>query len=43
MWTMWDAPSDRDYYGQDPCIGEEPDEETETEPEISETELGEMQ
>jgi len=43
MWTMWDAPSDRDYYGQDPSIAEEPDEEPETEPEISETELGEVQ
>ena len=42
MWTMWDAPSDRDYYGQDPRF-EEPDEEIETEPEIPDTEFGETQ
>ena len=34
MWTMWDAPSDRDYYGEGEFIGEEPDEENECEPEM---------
>ena len=31
MWSMWNAPSDLDYYGQDGCHDEEPDEEQEEE------------
>ncbi len=41
MWSMWNAPSDLDYYGQpdEP----EPEEELETESELPEGELGEQQ
>ena len=31
MWSMWNAPSDLDYRGQDGFSGDEPDEEEETE------------
>jgi hypothetical protein len=34
MWSMWNAPSDLDYYGQSGFSGDEPDqEELESEPE----------
>ena len=29
MWSMWNAPSDLDYYGQDGFHDDEPDEEEE--------------
>ena len=31
MWSMWNAPSDLDYYGQSGFSGDEPDEELEPE------------
>ena len=31
MWSMWNAPSDLDYYGQSGCGGDEPEEEREEE------------
>jgi hypothetical protein len=31
MWSMWNAPSDLDYYGQSGFSGEEPEEEQEEE------------
>ena len=44
MWSIWNAPSDLDYYGQSGFSGDEPDEEQETEPEPPEEEqLGEQQ
>lgn len=26
MWSMWDAPSDRDYYGEDPRFADDKEE-----------------
>ena len=47
MWTMWDAPSDRDYYGESGLYGGEPEPEEEpnqeTEPELPDGEPGEQQ
>ena len=47
MWSIWNAPSDLDYYGQSGFSGDEPEEEQETEPEppkedeeIGEPEIG---
>ena len=31
MWSMWNAPSDLDYYGQSGFSGDEPEEEQELE------------
>ena len=31
MWSMWNAPSDLDYYGQSGFSGDEPEEEQEPE------------
>ena len=31
MWSMWNAPSDLDYYGQSGCGEDEPEEEQEEE------------
>ena len=31
MWSMWNAPSDLDYYGQDGFSGDEPEDEQEPE------------
>ena len=43
MWSMWNAPSDLDYYGQSGFGGDEPEEEQEIEPEPpEEDELGEV-
>ena len=41
MWSMWNAPSDLDYYGQSGFSEEEPEQETEPEP--PDDELGEQQ
>ena len=42
MWSIWNAPSDLDYYGQSGFAGEEPEKEEEMEPEPpEEDELGE--
>jgi hypothetical protein len=44
MWSMWNAPSDLDYYGQSGFSGDELEEEQETEPEPPEEEVqGEQQ
>ena len=44
MWSMWNAPSDLDYYGQSGFSGDEMEEEQEIEPETpGEEELGEQQ
>jgi len=43
MWSMWNAPSDLDYYGQSGFSDEEPEEEQDMEPEPREEELGEQQ
>jgi hypothetical protein len=44
MWSIWNAPSDLDYYGQSGFSGDEPDEEQETELEPPEEhELGEQE
>jgi len=42
MWSMWNAPSDLDYYGQPGFSGGEPNEETEIEPETSKDEQGQQ-
>ena len=42
MWSMWNAPSDLDYYGPSGFSGDEPDEETEIEPEPWEEEQGDQ-
>jgi len=43
MWSMWNAPSDLDYYGQSGFSEDEPDEEQETELEPPEEyEVGEQ-
>jgi len=31
MWSIWNAPSDLDYYGQSGFSGDDPEEEQETE------------
>ena len=41
MWSMWNAPSDLDYYAQPGFSGNETEEEQEVEPEPPEEELGE--
>ena len=49
MWSMWNAPSDRDYYGQHGFGGGEPEPEEELEeekgidPEMPDEESGEQQ
>lgn len=37
MWSMWDAPSDRDYYDQFNPVPEEDEEDEEEEEELNET------
>jgi len=44
MWSIWNAPSDLDYYGQSGFSGEEPEEEQEVELEPpDDEELGEQE
>ena len=43
MWSIWNAPSDLDYYSQSGFSEEEPEQEEETEPEPPDDELGEQQ
>ena len=47
MWSIWNAPSDLDYYGQSGFSGEEPEQEQEVdqepEPEFPDEERGEQQ
>lgn len=42
MWSMWNAPSDLDYYGQSGLDQEPTEEEEEMEPELSNDEPGEQ-